>query len=79
MTPRKPVRRVTRGTVSRIELEGGFFGIITDSREKLYPVNLGKEYQVDGLRIGFVESGESVFSIQMWGRAVSVDQVEKID
>jgi hypothetical protein len=70
---------VTSGTVSRIELEGGFFGVVSDSGEKLFPVDLPDQFRIDGLRIRFVERDTSVFTIQMWGRAVSLDRVSRID
>jgi len=66
------------GTVTYIDLEGGFFGIITDDGAQLRPASLPEEFQVDGLRVRFTAiPATGTAGIYMWGTAVQVFQIEK--
>ena len=79
---RRPVEldesRFVFGTVRHISLEGGFWGIVTDSGRSFNPVNLKKQYRKNGLEIEFVyEKLEDVVSIQMWGEPVEILEIRK--
>lgn len=64
---------VGMGTIEFIDLEGGFYGIISDDDQHYLPVDLPEEYQQDGLRISFtLEESEDAFSIFMWGILVEI-------
>ncbi len=66
------------GTVHYIELEGGFFGIITDDEKKLLPLNLPDALKVDGIKISFIAKHAQVMTIQMWGIPVELLEVKVI-
>jgi len=61
------------GTVRYISLEGGFYGIETDTGVRLNPVNLPEGLQRNGLGVRgkYVKAGD-VAGIQMWGTPVEV-------
>ena len=65
------------GKVTYSDLEGGFYGIITDSGDQFLPVNLPKSYKINNLSVHGVASldTESV-SIQMWGKMITIDSIE---
>ncbi|MBE2280197.1 MAG: hypothetical protein IAE91_07390 [Ignavibacteriaceae bacterium] len=65
------------GTVIYMDLEGGFYGIRDISGRNLYPVNLPKEYQVDGLYISYDYKEVEVFTIAQWGQPVEIVNISK--
>jgi len=66
------------GTIIFLDFEGGFYGILSDDGEHYDPVNLSKEFQVDGLRVRFeVKILQDVLSFHMWGKVVSIRHIEK--
>jgi hypothetical protein len=67
------------GTVCRVDLEGGFFGIVTDEGEDLYPVDLPDAFKKDGTKIRFAAESAAVFTMHMWGRPVTVRDIERLD
>jgi inhibitor of cysteine peptidase len=70
---------VPAGTVTRVDLEGGFYGILGDDGKKYEPLNLDPRYQKDGLRIAFLATvAKDVASTRMWGIPVTLDEVEEI-
>ncbi len=63
----------TIGIVSYVDLEGGFYGIITDKGVQHSPVNLHADFRVDGLRISYkYKIIGNLASIQMWGTSVEI-------
>lgn len=69
----------TAGTVKFQSIEGGFYGIVTDDKRNLDPLNLSKEYQVDGKRILFkyVEK-KDMASVHMWGVIVEITEIKEL-
>ena len=68
----------TIGIVSYVDLEGGFYGIITEKGVQHNPVNLHVDFRVDGLRISYkYKTLRNVASIQMWGTSVEILEVRK--
>ena len=66
----------TIGIVSYVDLEGGFYGIITDTGVQHSPVNLHVDFRVDGLRISYkYKTLQNLASIQMWGTSVEILEV----
>lgn len=68
----------TDGRVIYVALEGGFYGIETETAGKLFPLNLDTAYRRDGLKIRFTyrivkNTGTTV----MWGTPVEIIQIEK--
>ena len=69
----------TTGTVKYISLEGGFYGIITDNGKSLDPINLPKEFQVDGKRV-FVKyhSKKEGADFHMWGVIIEIIEIKEL-
>jgi inhibitor of cysteine peptidase len=69
----------TNGTVKYISLEGGFYGIITDKNEHLDPINLSKEFQVDGKRVTFrYIIRTDLASFHMWGAIIEIIEIKEM-
>lgn len=69
-------RVLMQGTVRFMNLEGGFYGIITKDGRRLLPMNLEKELRQDGAIIEF--SGDvvkDVMTIQQWGTPFKLEDV----
>ena len=67
------------GTVKYVNLEGGFYGIVSDNGQKLDPVNLKDEFKKDGLRVKFVYSlKKNGANIHQWGKIVEILSIRKI-
>ena len=67
------------GTVKYVNLEGGFYGIISDNGQKLDPINLKNEFKKDGLRVKFVYSlKKSGANIHQWGKIIEIISIRKI-
>ncbi len=61
------------GTVTYVDLEGGFYGIVADDGERYLPADLPAEYRQDGLRVRFVvDVMKDTATIQMWGTPVEI-------
>jgi len=68
-----------QGTIRRINLSGGFWGIEADNGQKYAPVDdLPDAIKQDGLRVKAELSPAQVFSIMMWGENVKVTHIEKL-
>ncbi|MBD3379411.1 MAG: hypothetical protein GF408_03000 [Candidatus Omnitrophica bacterium] len=67
------------GTVDRVSLEGGFYGIVSDEGVKYDPVNLAPEFRRDGLRVrATVRPLPDRASFHMWGEIVEVVEMRRI-
>lgn len=67
------------GTIVFIDLEGGFYAIKADDGTKYDPVNLGKEFQQDGLRVHFeAKEAKELASFRMWGTLIELTKIEKL-
>jgi len=68
------------GQVTYIDLEGGFFGIITSDGEHYLPLDLPEEYKQDGLMVtGTGSIDPDVMTIQMWGQPLRIDSISLSD
>lgn len=68
-----------KGTVTYIQLEGGFYGIKGDDGESYMPLNLKEEFKEDGLRVVFtVKERRDVMTITMWGKNVQLLSIKKL-
>ncbi len=69
----------TTGTVRFVDLEGGFYGIVTDDQIRYYPLNLEPGLKVDGLRIRFrAVPREDASTLQMWGIVIEIEEAAAI-
>ncbi len=67
------------GTVRFNSIEGGFYGIVGDNGENYDPINLGKEFQVDGLRVRFeAKKRDDLASFHMWGTLIEIINIERL-
>ncbi|MBP2145002.1 hypothetical protein J2129_000456 [Methanofollis sp. W23] len=67
------------GTVTYIDLEGGFYGIIGDDGEHYLPLDLDEAFERDGLEVRFtLAPADEIVTIQQWGRPVYVVSIEEI-
>ena len=61
------------GTIQYVELEGGFFGIVTEEGAKYFPQYLPFDFKVDGLPVRVDATlEEQVIGIQMWGVPIRI-------
>lgn len=68
------------GEIQYINLEGGFYGIVSDDGKHYDPINLSTVFQEDGLRVNFVlRILRNQTSIHMWGTVVEILQIEKLE
>ncbi|OGU62368.1 MAG: hypothetical protein A2V66_06605 [Ignavibacteria bacterium RBG_13_36_8] len=68
------------GTVHYIDLEGGFYGIITEYQQQFDPINLPDEFKVDGIliRIQYIIRDDQA-SLHMWGILIELVSIELAD
>jgi hypothetical protein len=67
------------GTVVYNDLEGGFWGVITDAGVQYEPMVLQDEFKKNGLKIRF--SGVAIKdagSIYMWGTPIEIRQIVRV-
>ena len=67
------------GTVTYMDLEGGFYGIVGDDGGKYFPINLDESFREDGLRVRFtVRERNDVMTTTMWGTTVEITAMERL-
>ena len=67
------------GTITYINLEGGFYGIVADDGEHYVPINLPSEFKVDGLRVRFKgKIRDDLVSIYMCGTLLELIYIKKL-
>ena len=65
------------GTITYLDFEGGFYGIITEDNTKLLPVNLDEAYWIDGKKIHFNYTEKpDMMSIHQWGILVEISGID---
>jgi hypothetical protein len=67
-----------RGRVQFLNLEGGFYGIITDSGKKILPMNMVKEFAQHGAIVRIKGKVKNVMTIQQWGTPFTITEIELI-
>ena len=69
---------IVTGAISYLDLEGGFYGIIADSGERYFPLNLDQQYQVNGLKVR-VEGKirKDIMTTTMWGAPLEILRIER--
>jgi len=66
-------------TVKYMNLEGGFFGLVSKEGKHWLPMNLKKEFHQDGAVINVSGSAvEGMMTIQQWGKPFSITHIELI-
>ena len=78
-TDNDEIRNMT-GVIVYNEIEGGFYGIITDDGKKYNPINLDDSFKKAGLRVRFdANVKKDMVGIHMWGQYVEILKIEKIE
>lgn len=73
----KPESLTILGFIKYVELEGGFFGIMTEDGAKYFPDYLGPEFKEDGLSVRVQAlPQEQILGIQMWGSPIKILKIE---
>ena len=68
------------GVIVYNEIEGGFYGILTDDGKKYNPINLDDSFKKAGLRVRFdANVKKDMVGIHMWGQYVEILKIEKIE
>lgn len=68
------------GTILYQQLEGGFFGFISDSGDKYLPIGLAKQFKQNGLKVKLVATKiEDIVTTQQFGQSIKVIEVTVID
>ena len=65
------------GQVQYINLEGGFWGIV-GSNGKYKPVNLSRDYCVEGLWVIFTAEAIDDNTFTQWGKLIKIIRIEKV-
>ncbi|NQV72344.1 hypothetical protein HQ496_04405 [bacterium] len=67
------------GTVKRVEIEGGFWGIESSTGDKFVPLDpLAPALRTNGLAIQAEVELVTVFSVTMWGKHVRVHSIQAV-
>ena len=67
------------GTIKRVEIEGGFWGIESSSGDKYVPLDpLDTKLCRDGLAIQADIEPVTVFSTTMWGKHVRIHSIQAV-
>ena len=65
------------GFIKYVELEGGFFGIMTEDGTKFFPEYLEQDFKQDGLAVRVqAKPQEQILGIQMWGTPIEIIKIE---
>jgi hypothetical protein len=76
VVPLPPIIWSETGEVRYIDLECGFYGIVSDNGRCYDPINLPSEFKNDGLQINFkVKVLENQISFHMWGTIVEILEI----
>jgi hypothetical protein len=74
------VKIIGTGEIQYIDLEGGFYGIVSQDTKNYDPVNLPSDFREDGLKVRFeLEILEGRVSAHMWGSIVKILKIEKLN
>lgn len=67
-----------RGKVVRVDMEDGFYGIVSSDGGRYDPVNLPEEYQQDGLEVrGVARPASNAIGFHMWGMVVEIISIQR--
>jgi hypothetical protein len=79
VVPLPPIIWSGTGEVKYIDLEDGFYGIVSDDGKCYDPVNLPPEFQKDGLQVSFkMKILQDQVTFHMWGTLVEILEINAI-
>ncbi|HWP68849.1 MAG TPA: hypothetical protein VN437_06055 [Rectinemataceae bacterium] len=76
LEPNKPIQ--ITGTVTYIDIEGGFWGIVSDDGIRYDPTNLDGEFHRDGLRVRAEIKPAEWIGVHMWGTIVDIESIVRV-
>jgi len=67
------------GTITYVNLEGGFYGIIADGGIQYDPANLDVSFAQDSLRVSFAgKIRTDIANTHQWGTVLELTKLEKL-
>jgi len=67
------------GTVTYVDLEGGFYGIVADDGKRYDPLNLEPGHRVNGKRVRFEgRLQRDRMTTRQWGQVLELSRVESL-
>lgn len=67
------------GTITYVEIEGGFYGLVAEDGTKYNPLNLDEDFQEDGLRVRFRgQVRTDVMTTRMWGKNLEIEEMLRV-
>lgn len=68
-----------QATVKYFNIEGGFYGLITEQGQKYLPMNLAKEFQQDGALVNIKgQLKKGMMTTQQWGTPYEISEIKLI-
>lgn len=66
------------GTITKVDMEGGFFGILGQDGKQYEPANLPEDFMADGLpvEVKAVPLRDAV-SFRQWGQPIIIDEITR--
>ena len=61
-----------KGTVVKVNLEGGFWGIVDDAGQEWLPINMPEQLKVDGASVEVTAKEVDVMSMFNWGTTIEI-------
>ncbi len=61
-----------KGTVVYVDINGGFWGIETNSGDQFLPVNMPEQLKTEGAKVTLEVNEIDLMNMYMWGRTVEV-------
>ena len=79
--PRYPGGDLLRfdATVTRVEIEGGFWGLVTGDGTRYDPRGLPHRFQRDGVAVHVVAEPMAVATTGMWGESIRIVSIRQAD
>ncbi len=65
------------GTITYIDLEGGFYGFVADNGDRYFPVNLDQQFKVNNKKVRIEgKIRKSVMTTVMWGTPLEILKIQ---
>ena len=65
------------GTITFVDLEGGFYGFVADNGDRFFPVNLGHQYKVNNTKVRIEgKIRRNVMTTTMWGTPLEIINIQ---
>ena len=68
-----------KATVTHVTIEGGFYGLVTDTGERLLPIQMSSEFRQNGLRVRYDGAADdNQISVYQWGTLTKLTSIKKL-